>query len=68
MWSGKSLQALPVCLYTDVFYLYEDRVSELQDTEASEDSSKRTDFFIESMNSHPAALFWCAYYISRNDW
>ncbi|KAF5917005.1 hypothetical protein HPG69_013929 [Diceros bicornis minor] len=61
IWCQGSLQA-------EVYHLYRDRVSQPCDTQASQDSSNKTSFSIESTSSHTAGLYQCAYNTSRNGW
>nr|XP_044615095.1 leukocyte immunoglobulin-like receptor subfamily A member 5 [Equus asinus] len=61
IWCQESLQA-------DVYNLYRERVSKPFNREAPQDSSKKTSFSIESMSSHTAGLYQCAYNTSRNGW
>nr|XP_023506153.1 leukocyte immunoglobulin-like receptor subfamily B member 3 isoform X6 [Equus caballus] len=61
IWCQGSLQA-------DVYHLYRGRVSKPVYIEAPQDSSNKTSFFIESMSTHTAGLYQCAYHIRRNGW
>ncbi|XP_070355380.1 leukocyte immunoglobulin-like receptor subfamily A member 6 isoform X2 [Equus asinus] len=61
IWCQGSLQA-------EVYHLYKERVSKPVDTEDPQDSSDQTSFSIESMSSHTAGLYQCAYSTSRNSW
>ena len=61
IWCQESLQA-------DVYNLCRERVSKPFNREAPQDSSKKTSFSIESMSSHTAGLYQCAYNTSRNGW
>ncbi|XP_014649680.1 PREDICTED: leukocyte immunoglobulin-like receptor subfamily A member 6 [Ceratotherium simum simum] len=61
IWCQGSLQA-------DVYHLYKERVSKPVNTEAPQDSSNKTSFSIESVSSHTAGIFQCAYNTSRNGW
>uniref|UniRef100_A0A9L0IGC9 Ig-like domain-containing protein n=1 Tax=Equus asinus TaxID=9793 RepID=A0A9L0IGC9_EQUAS len=61
IWCQGSLQA-------DVYHLYKDRVSKPLDTEAPQNSSKKAGFSIESMSTHTAGLYQCAYHSRRKGW
>ncbi|XP_058386235.1 leukocyte immunoglobulin-like receptor subfamily A member 6 isoform X1 [Diceros bicornis minor] len=52
----------------DVYCLYKDKVSKPLDMEVPQDSSNKTSFSIESMSSHTAGLYQCAYHTSWNGW
>ncbi|XP_070355333.1 leukocyte immunoglobulin-like receptor subfamily B member 3 isoform X27 [Equus asinus] len=59
IWCQGSLQA-------EVYHLYKERVSIPVKTETPQDSSNKTSFSIESMSSHTAGLYQCAYNTSMN--
>ncbi|XP_058386242.1 leukocyte immunoglobulin-like receptor subfamily A member 2 isoform X2 [Diceros bicornis minor] len=59
IWCQGSLQA-------DVYHLYKERISKPLATEAPLDSSNKISFSIESMSSHTAGIFQCAYHTTRN--
>lgn len=61
IWCQGSLQA-------DVYHLYKDRVSKPLDTEAPQNSSKKAGFSIESMSTHTAGVYQCAYHSRRKGW
>ncbi|XP_014649782.1 PREDICTED: leukocyte immunoglobulin-like receptor subfamily A member 6 [Ceratotherium simum simum] len=46
----------------DVYHLYKDRGSKPFDTKAPQDSSNKANFSIDSVSSHNAGLFQCAYH------
>ncbi|XP_046505746.1 LOW QUALITY PROTEIN: leukocyte immunoglobulin-like receptor subfamily B member 3, partial [Equus quagga] len=50
----------------EVYHLYKERVSIPVETETPQDSSNKTSFSIESMSSHTAGLYQCAYHSRRN--
>ncbi|XP_070355342.1 leukocyte immunoglobulin-like receptor subfamily A member 6 [Equus asinus] len=59
IWCQGSLRA-------EVYHLYKERVSIPVETETPQDSSNKTSFSIESMSSHTAGLYQCAYNTSMN--
>ncbi|XP_070078805.1 leukocyte immunoglobulin-like receptor isoform X1 [Equus caballus] len=61
IWCQGSLRA-------EVYHLYKERVSIPVETETPQDSSNKTSFSIESVSSHTAGLFHCAYRTSRKGW
>ncbi|XP_058386244.1 leukocyte immunoglobulin-like receptor subfamily A member 6 isoform X2 [Diceros bicornis minor] len=52
----------------DVYHLYKDRGSKPFDTKAPQVSSNKANFSIDSVSSHTAGLFQCAYHTHKNGW
>ncbi|KAM5209142.1 leukocyte immunoglobulin-like receptor subfamily B member 3 isoform 2-T3 [Hipposideros larvatus] len=63
IWCQGSLQAKAYRIYKDL-----DTSLQVLDTKVPQDSSSKTRFLIESMSSHYARRYKCAYYTSRNRW